>query len=157
MTETDRASVRRLLWRWGRVREFCAAKEKELEFYADKLESSRDIGGRVQDGQPRGSGISDPTARAALSMDRIIDSYADLVEGIRAAIYRELDFKAAMDELIDGLPHEQRRIIELRYLDGHQWTFIGMKMVMDERTAQRIDERAIEALKPGISVMMSTN
>ena len=153
MTDGERAAVRRLLWRWGRFAEFCDARQRELDFYADKLESSRDLGGRVMDGQPHGSGISDPTARVALSMGNIIDSYAELVEKIGASIESEKRFKLAMDELINGLPREQRRIIELRYIDGHQWAFIGMKMCMDERTAQRLDERAIEALIPAITVM----
>jgi len=153
MTDCERAAVRRLLWRWGRFAEFCDARQRELDFYADKLESSRDLGGRVMDGQPHGSGISDPTARVALSMDRIIDSYAELVEKIGASIENEKRFKLTIDELINALPREQRRIIELRYIDGHQWAFIGMKMVMDERTAQRLDEKAVEALIPAITIM----
>jgi DNA-directed RNA polymerase specialized sigma24 family protein len=152
MTETNRAAIRRLLWRWGRVQEFCKSKERELEFYADKLESSRDLSGRTMDGMPRGGETSDPTARAALSMEGIIDCYAELVDKIRGAIYQELEFKKAMDEVIDELPHEQRRIIELRYLDGHQWVFIAMKMCMDDSTARRMEVNAVDSLSPKIDI-----
>lgn len=143
---TNRATVRRLLWRWGRVAEFCTAKTREIEFFAEKLEASRGLTGYVADGQPHGSEVSDPTARAALRMESILQSYADLVDGIAQDIEQETAFKRSMDELINALPHEQRRVLELRYVDGHQWVFIGMKMCMDETTAKRMEARAVDEI-----------
>lgn len=94
----------------------------------------------------RAKRAGDPTGRAAMRMDELIRRYRGEVNRLTAACDREMAFMAAMDEVLDQLPGDQRRVVELRYKQGARWEYIALKMCFSAQHVKRLESLAIEAI-----------
>lgn len=145
--------LRRLMYRWGRALEFCAAKQKEIEGLSQLIDGARGLPGIRLDGLPGSSTPGDPTAAAAVRVEEIVKRYIEAIEWTTEAIDRELSFKRAMDEVMQKeLTGEQRRILTMRYQDCNQWLYISIRMNMGERTAKRLEEQGIKKISEFVQV-----
>lgn len=90
--------------------------------------------GRADDGMPRGSGIGDPTFSRVAAMER----NRELVQ-LRA-------WRRTIDAVMDGLPDDQRRVVETLYWDG-RYTLDGAAdaLQMGRATVCRLRNRALLA------------
>lgn len=149
---TDRKAIRRLLWRWGRVLEYCAARQREIAGFLALIDEAAEMGPPPAGGAAGRSGPGDPTGRAAVRMEELIRRYRVEVARLMAACDREMAFMAAMDTVLDTLPGEQRRVVELRYKQGCRWEFIAVRMCFSVQHVKRLEFIAIEAIGENISI-----
>lgn len=149
---TDRKAIRRLLWRWGRVLDYCAARQREIAGFLMLIDEAAEMGPPPAGGAAGRSGPGDPTGRAAVRMEELIRRYRGEVARLMAACDGEMAFMAAMDTVLDTLPGEQRRVVELRYKQGCRWEYIAVKMCFSVQHVRRLDAAAADKLAEDISV-----
>ena len=149
---TDRKSIRRLLWRWGRVLEYCAARQREIAGFLALIDEAAEMGPPPAGGAAGRSGPGDPTGRAAVRMEELIRRYRVEVARLMSACDREMAFMAAMDAVIDELPGEQRRVLELRYKQGARWEYIALKMCFSVQHIKRLEAIAVDEIGENISI-----
>lgn len=148
----DRKAIRRLLWRWGRVLEYCAARQREIAGFLMLIDEAAEMGPPPAGGAAGRSGPGDPTGRAAVRMEELIRRYRGEVARLMAACDREMAFMAAMDAVIDNLPGEQRRVVELRYKQGCRWEYIALKMCFSVQHIKRLEAIAVDEIGGNISI-----
>ena len=149
---TDRKAIRRLLWRWGRVLEYCAARQREIAGFVTLIDGAEDIGPSPISGVAVRSGPGDPTGRMAVRLDDLVSRYKAEVARLLAACDREMAFMAAMDAVLDRLPGDQRRVVELRYKQGCRWEYIAAKMCFSVHHVQKLDCKAVDAVAENIQI-----
>lgn len=143
---TDRKAIRRLLWRWGRVLEYCAARQREIAGFMALIDEAAEIGPPPMGASTGRSGPGDPTGRAAVRIDELISRYRGEVSRLMGSCDREMAFMSAMDAVLDQLPGDQRRVIELRYKQGCRWEYIALKMCFSAQHVRRLDAAAVDKL-----------
>lgn len=148
----DRKAIRRLLWRWGRVLDYCAARQREIAGFLELIDEAAEMGPPPAGGAAGRSGPGDPTGRAAVRMEELIRRYRGEVARLMAACDREMAFMAAMDAVIDNLPGEQRRVLELRYKQGARWEYIALKMCFSVQHIKRLEAIAVDEIGENISI-----
>lgn len=149
---TDRKAIRRLLWRWGRVLDYCAARQREIAGFLMLIDEAAEMGPPPAGGAAGRSGPGDPTGRAAVRMEELIRRYRGEVARLMAACDREMAFMAAMDTVLDTLPGEQRRVVELRYKQGCRWEYIALKMCFSVQHIKRLEAIAVDEIGGNISI-----
>ena len=149
---TDRKSIRRLLWRWGRVLDYCAARQREIAGFLALIDEAAEMGPPPPGWGAGRSGPGDPTGRAAMRMDELIRRYRGEVNRLTVACDREMAFRAEMDEVLDQLPGDQRRVVELRYKLGHRWEYIAIKLCFSVQHVQKLDCKAVDTIAESIQV-----
>ncbi len=142
-----RARVRRMLWDWGHSLDGIARLEDEMRCFGVWAEDAADTlrAQRLTEG-PGGSGVADPVARAVEDLERRRGMYIDAARRASSEISAILRRKVLIDDLVAALPEIQKRVIELRYIDGHRWTYIALKLHYDESSVRRLEAAAVSAL-----------
>lgn len=150
--EESRRATRSILRIWGSTLYLLDRLEKERAAFRMWADDARNtLRAYVANGAPGGGSRTDLAdvivrieARAAEydSMDRKVDEE-------RAKILR---IKRTMDEIISDMDLVQRRVLEYRYIDGHGWQFIAMKMNYNERQVRRIEARAVDFISGAVEV-----
>jgi len=142
-----RARMRRLLWDWGHALDGIARLEDELRCFSAWAEDAGDtLAAQRLSGMPGGGCEGDTVSRAVEELERRRAMYAEAAQRASAEISAALRRKVVLDGLIEGLPGIQRRVIELRYLGGHRWTYIALKLYYDESSVKRLEAAAVTAL-----------
>lgn len=148
----ERKPVRRLLWRWGRVMEYCAARQREIEGFQEIARAARDLPPVRLTGMPGSKAPGDPTARLAFRAEELAMRYDVTINKLIADCDRELAFKAAMDAVISDLPGEQQHILDLKYKQGWNWDYIALKMCFSVQHAKRLEAVAVDKIGESIKV-----
>lgn len=141
---TDRKAIRRLLWRWGRVLDYCAERQREIDGFMELIRGIEEPHA-IQAG-PGKTGPGDPTGRLAVRVDELAARYRGEAQRVLDACDKELAFLKAMDEAIAELPGDQRRVLELRYRQGCRWEYIALKMCFSAQHVYRLDAAAVDKL-----------
>lgn len=141
---TDRKTIRRLLWRWGRVLDYCAERQREIDGFMELIRGIEEPHA-IQAG-PGKTGPGDPTGRLAVRVDELAARYRSEAQRVLDACDKELAFLKAMDEAIAELPGDQRRVLELRYRQGCRWEYIALKMCFSAQHVRRLDAAAVDKL-----------
>lgn len=141
---TDRKAIRRLLWRWGRVLDYCAERQREIDGFMELIRGIEEPHA-IQAG-PGKTGPGDPTGRLAVRVDELAARYRSEAQRVLDACDKELAFLKAMDEAISELPGDQRRVLELRYRQGCRWEYIALKMCFSAQHVRRLDAAAVDKL-----------
>ena len=141
---TDRKAIRRLLWRWGRVLDYCAERQREIDGFMELIRGIEEPHA-IQAG-PGKTGPGDPTGRLAVRVDELAARYRSEAQRVLDACDKELAFLKAMDEAIAELPGDQRRVLELRYRQGCRWEYIALKMCFSAQHVYRLDAAAVDTL-----------
>lgn len=95
-------------------------------------------------GMPGGGQISDPTFQ---TIEQIVDRLDVHIERIKERIGGLLDAKEMVDNRLDRLNIQERRVVEYRYFQLMQWDAIQGAMHCSETTVYRIHRFAIEAME----------
>ena len=141
---TDRKAIRRLLWRWGRVLDYCAERQREIDGFMELIRGIEEPQA-IQAG-PGKTGPGDPTGRLAVRVEELAARYRSEAQRVLDACDKELAFLKAMDEAIAELPGDQRRVLELRYRQGCRWEYIALKMCFSAQHVYRLDAAAVDKL-----------
>lgn len=152
-----RAAVRRLLKRWGSATQTCRHKQEEIARLNGLIAGTYDLHAQQLTGMPHGSGVSDPTAFTAAKADRMREAYQRRITDIVDDIAELMDFCTAIDQLLDDLPADQRRIIDLRYrrFSGTQynlWVRVARLAGVSEDWAKSLERRAVDTLSEKIDI-----
>ena len=126
--------------------DYCAARQREIAGFLALIDEAAEMGPPTAGGAAGRSGPGDPTGRAAVRMEELIRRYRGEVARLMAACDREMAFMAAMDAVLDQLPGDQRRVVELRYKQGCRWEYIALKMCFSAQHVYRLDAAAVDKL-----------
>ena len=148
----ERRAIRRLLWKWGQVMEYCAARQREIDGFQEIANAARDLPPVRLTGLPGSKTPSDMTGMLAIRAEELAKQYDGIIKQLMADCDKALKFKSAMDDIISQLSMEQQKILELRYKQGCKWTFIAFKICSSERRIRRLEEQAVDQLGPYIKV-----
>lgn len=154
----ERKIIRDDLKRWAAVGATCHRLQEDLLFYQESLEKlrksrnqfdeERGLKAHADDGMPKGSGMSDPTAKTAIEICKLMDEQeAHLNREIfntSVAIQREMEFKTYMDGFINEMPIDCQIIIELKYVRGYNSVRAAREMCLSERQVYRKEEVAVD-------------
>ena len=142
-----RARVRRMLWDWGHSLDGIARLEDELHCFSVWAEDAGDtLKAQNLSGMPGGGGTGDSVSGAVEELERRREMYLKAAQTASAEISAVLKRKVMIDELVEALPSIQKRIVGLRYIDGHRWTYISLKLHYDESSVKRLEAAAVTAL-----------
>ena len=148
----ERKEARRLLWRWGRVREFCAQTNSEILYFQERVSEVAELRARSEM-KVTGGKTSDPTSKAAEDLEVLQKEYQAVVDKSIETVKSELEFKTVMDGIMfDELSQEDRDLLRLRYIKGWSWIMVAAKMCMAERTARNREQDAIDKIATKITV-----
>jgi len=141
-------TMRRLLWKWGNTLHYVRRKEAEISNLRGLIDDVYDtLGATWPNGQPKASGIAKPVERAVESAQRRVSEYERAIGLIETAIADALRLKAVLDGFVDALPDElDRKIIALRYVDGHRWGYIGLKLSLDESVIRKRERATLREM-----------
>lgn len=135
--------VRRLLWDWGQTLDLIRRKQDEMALFRMWATDADTLKAQALTGMPRGGQVSDPVARAVEQLEARRAMFEQAERDAQREIDERLRRKAVMDEIIATLPATQQRILALRYIDGHNWVFVGMKIGIEESNARRQERGAL--------------
>ena len=141
-------TMRRLLWKWGNTLHYVRRKEAEISNLRGLIDDVYDtLGATWPNGQPKASGIAKPVERAVESAQRRVSEYERAIGLIETAIADALRLKAVLDGFVDALPDElDRKIIALRYVDGHKWDYISLKLYLAVSTIRDRERATVQCL-----------
>ena len=149
-----RNAVRRLLWRWGNTISALRRLEREREEAQKWANDARDTL-RAQNitGMPRGGCKSDLSDVVAEYIHRV-EMYDELVKQIDAEIAERIRLRNCIEALVAQLTPMQEKVICYRYIDGHAWRYIAMKMNYDEDHIMRVERQAVDFIAQNIEVRL---
>ena len=149
-----RNAVRRLLWRWGNTMTALRRLEREREEAQRWANDARDTL-RAQNitGMPRGGRKSD-LADVIAEYVRRTEMYDDLVKQIDAEIADRIRLRNCIEALVAQLTPMQEKVICYRYIDGHAWRYIAMKMNYDEDHIMRVERQAVDYIAQNVEVRL---
>lgn len=150
--KAERAQVRRLLWRWGRVLEYCARRQKELDEKSELIECIGDIGAREMTGMPRGNEVLSPTERCAVNMMRRKEQYADRMHDLREEIEDEQRFSDAIDGIMSVLNKTEFAVMEYRYKRQYLMGEIANKFNYSIAQIENIEGGAIDKISEYLAI-----
>lgn len=132
------------------LRRHAASKYKirELEEEIERIRESA-VQSPANDGQPRGSDISDTTGRLAAKC-------ADMSADIEFLWSQQRQIKWQVERVLYSLDNpDQYRVCWLKYIDEKDWSEIAMEMNRTERTVQRIHGNALQEVQRYIDTLSS--
>ena len=149
-----RNAVRRLLWRWGNTISALRRLEREREEAQKWANDARDTL-RAQNitGMPRGGRKSDLSDVVAEYIHRV-EMFDDLVKQIDAEIAERIRMRNCIEALVAQLTPMQEKVICYRYIDGHAWRYIAMKMNYDEDHIMRVERQAVDYIAQNVEVRL---
>ena len=149
-----RNAVRRLLWRWGNTISALRRLEREREEAQKWANDARDTL-RAQNitGMPRGGRKSDLSDVVAEYIHRV-EMFDDLVKQIDAEIAERIRLRNCIEALVAQLTPMQEKVICYRYIDGHAWRYIAMKMNYDEDHIMRVERQAVDYIAQNVEVRL---
>ena len=130
-----------MLWRWGNYVSKINRLEEERKIAQRWADDARDtLNAQKITGMP-GSGKKSDLADVVQSVQRMERNYRDLVFHVEAETSDLIRLRNCMEELVAQLKPFQEKVIFYRYVDGHSWRFIAMKLFCDEATARRHEKQ----------------
>ena len=149
-----RNAVRRMLWRWGNTISALRKLEREREEAQRWANDARDtLRAQNLTGMPRGGRKSDLSDVVAEYIHRV-EMYDDLVKQIDAEIAERIRMRNCIEAMVAQLTPMQEKVICYRYIDGHAWRYIAMKMNYDEDHIMRVERQAVDYIAQNVDVRL---
>ena len=95
---------------------------------------------KEHDGQPRGSGISDPTGKAGATMATISSRIDNL-------LVRLLELRDEIERVIEHLPPRERMLMRYYYIDCMTWEQVAERMHYSRQHTLRLHGLILTKLK----------
>ena len=149
-----RNAVRRMLWRWGNTMTALRRLEREREEAQKWANDARDtLRAQNLTGMPGGGRKSDLSDVVAEYIHRV-EMFDDLVKQIDAEIAERIRLRNCIEALVAQLTPMQEKVICYRYIDGHAWRYIAMKMNYDEDHIMRVERQAVDTIAQNVEVRL---
>ena len=132
--------------------EYCAARQREIDGFREISKAVRDLPPAKITGLPGRKEPGDPTGTIAIRAEELARRYDSIIQNLIDDCEKALAFKRAIDEIIWELPVDQQQILELRYQQGHNWTFIAFKRCYSEQHVRRLETDAVDIIATKIQV-----
>jgi DNA-directed RNA polymerase specialized sigma subunit len=144
----SRSDMRKLLWRWGACGQYIKCKQRDVNMYTERQAGAVESAIRANaiSDMPRGTGISDPTQRAAIKLYELAAAYEQRITEIEQDIQERIQFERTIDECVDKLRPDQQRILDLRYKRRNTWAYIGRVMKMHQDHAKKLERDAVKII-----------
>lgn len=144
MTKEDRAIAVRQLWAWGSALDDCKRKQREIQRLLEQAEyADGALRAQVLTTMPKGSDVTDPTAKAAVVRDEALHRVGQLMDEINTIMAG----KADMDAQVERLEPHLKRLLYLRYVRGWGLSYrIPQALHADRKTVYRWHEQALEKM-----------
>lgn len=124
------------------LKSFCALS-READQLRDRITELRaraaSCGGGM-DGSPRAPGTHSKVEAAVIRIDEATKRYAAKIADIIALQIR-------IEEAIELLPTDERRLIRFRYLDGMTWERVCVSLGYSWRQTHRLHDKALRHLE----------
>lgn len=128
--------------------------------YSDRQGALRDIHNEIQalkrdieymrqltavqcDGMPHGTGTSDPTARQAIE---IADIYDKRIAELNGRVRTIMDNRRLVEQMLDMLSRDERRVITARYIDNIRWDYIPGRINISRAWCFKLEKRALKKI-----------
>lgn len=95
------------------------------------------------DGMPRGTGTSDPTAKAAAE---IVDLYDKRISELNGRVRTIMDNRRLVEQMLDMLSRDERRVITARYIDNIRWDYIPGRINISRAWCFKLEKRALKKI-----------
>lgn len=148
----DRDVTRRLLRMWGGTTRYCAMRHTELAELQELIRSTVGLHPVATDGQPRGAGHGDPTARQAELLAQLKERYQSRIEYLLDDIDARMSKAHSVEEAMCDLDPVERLVIKYRYEAGKSYQSIGQVLHYTEVGAKKIEARAVDKISLHISM-----
>lgn len=148
MTKEDRAIAVRQLWAWGSALDDCKRKQREIQRLLEQAEYANGVlRAQVLTAMPKGSDVTDPTAKAAVVRDEALHRVGQLMDEIKTIMAG----KANTDAQVEQLEPHLKRLLYLRYVRGWGLSYrIPQAMHADRRTVYRWHEQVLEKMSQNV-------
>lgn len=141
-----RSATRRALWRWASTTKTIERLERERDYFRKMADDARCMLKAQQlTGMPGGGKLPDLSDVIA-QVERSANMYVQQSERINSEIAAAMELRNEIQSCIIKLDPIQQKIIAYRYQDGYTWRFIGIKINYDEKSARRIEARAVDQI-----------
>lgn len=131
-----------------------------IRAYSDRQGALRDIHNEIQalkrdieymrqltavqcDGMPHGTGTSDPTARQAIE---IADIYDKRIAELNGRVRTIMDNRRLVEQMLDILSRDERRVIIARYIDNIRWDYIPGRINISRTWCFKLKKRALKKI-----------
>lgn len=141
MDEKEKKRIKVYLQGYGREEE----KLRQIEAEIDYINQTIDSTSQIFDGMPRGSGISDKTAREA---QRLCDLSIDLIEQRFEAATKRKEIGEAIRSVEDT---KYMRLLYLRYIELRSWGGVSEEMGISPRWIFDMHNKALEEIAKKIT------
>ena len=115
----------------------------EIQALKRDIEYMRQLTAVQRDGMPHGTGTSDPTARQAIE---IADIYDKRIAELNGRVRMIMDNRRLVEQMLDILSRDERRVITARYIDNIRWDYIPGKVHISRRNCFRLEEKALKKI-----------
>lgn len=157
MTEYEREQMRKTrsyLWRWGATMTVVKRKEAEIASMLYLVtDATQTLHAQQITDMPRGTQTGDPTLRAVLELEKRREAYEQTNAAATEVICERLAEKRMVDDLMQTwLTDFQIQILTMRYVCGHEWGYIALKIPCEESTARKQEQKAVKKLMYRINI-----
>lgn len=144
MEKAERDAIVRRLWEWGSALDDCKRKQREIQRLLEQAEYANGVlRAQVLTAMPKGSDVTDPTAKAAVVRDEALHRVGQLMDEINTIMAGKADTDAQVEQLEPHL----RRLLYLRYVRGWGLSYrIPQALHADRKTVYRWHEQALEKM-----------
>ena len=153
LTSEQAQHMRRLLWKWGNTPYFIQRKEREVRQFQDAINDAYETlhAQQITD-MPRGGSMgASSVERAVEAAEHRIEQYEIALAAINREIAQALALKQAIDEVVAELDAVDQKILTMRYVDEHQWSYIGLRLTYDERWVRSKEHKMLCKLSETIT------
>lgn len=142
--------VLELLRRWGRSDEILASYDIEIDSIEEELAAITDAHAAPLTGMPRGSDISDKTARAAERYSKQLARTSDKLSKLRKDRADAIEAFNLIDGLIKRLTIREQSILSMRYKRGMGFQEIAARIPYSIDGVESIERRARKKMRKAI-------
>lgn len=148
MTKEERAIAVRRLWAWGSALDDCKRKQREIQRLLEQAETADGVlRAQALTAMPKGSDVTDPTAKAAVVRDEALRRVGQLMDEINTIMAGRAD----MDAQVEQLEPHLKRLLYLRYVRGWGLSYrIPQALHADRRTVYRWHEQVLEKMSQNV-------
>lgn len=141
-----RDAMRRLLWSWGNTADRIRRLETERAAFRLMADDARNtLKAQTLSGMPNGGQSSDLSD----TVERVIDMaqrYDEQSAKIDAEITEAIRLRNCISDCMRMLEPAHEKVLAYRYMDGHGWQYIALKMNYDISSVHRIEAQAVDII-----------
>ena len=115
----------------------------EIQALKRDIEYMRQLTAVQCDGMPHGTGTSDPTARQAIE---IADIYDKRIAELNGRVRTIMDNRRLVEQMLDILSRDERRVITARYIDNIRWDYIPGRINISRAWCFKLEKRALKKI-----------